>query len=432
MLAVVTSISSLLIGAALLLVGNGLIGTLLALRASQEGFSDGVIGVIMSAYFVGFLSGTWVAPSLVMRIGHIRAFALFAAIASAATIMHALIVDPIAWGALRILVGSCLVGLYMVIESWLNVLAPGERRGKVFATYMAVNFLALAVGQNLIRLYSPAGFELFGIVAMLLSLSLVPIAMTRIQQPAPVRQPRLRLRRLYEASPSGIIGAFGSGLAMSAFWGMAPVMGLRLGYDASGVAAIMTATILGGALIQWPVGALSDRHDRRIVLAGVMAGACALALLAFALSAIGLWPMLVAMFIFGGLAFTVYPVSIALANDFLSPAEIVQGASGLLLIHGIGAALGPALAGILMDIVGPRGLLLHFASIYAVVAVVVWVRLQRSGHVNPPQSHFEPMIRTSPAALEMIVPETPHSTGPDSTDSATPDAPPENENGVRA
>ncbi|MES0874549.1 MFS transporter [Sinimarinibacterium thermocellulolyticum] len=407
MLTVVTSISSLLLGAALLLVGNGLIGTLLALRASAEGFSDGVIGLIMSAYFVGFLSGTWVAPRAVMRVGHIRAFAMFAAVASAAAILHALIVDPLAWGALRVLVGSCLVGLYMVIESWLNVLAPGERRGKVFATYMAVNFIALAIGQNLIRLYPPTGFELFGIVAMLLALSLVPIAATRISQPAPVRQPRVRLRRLYAASPSAIIGAFGSGLAMSAFWGLGPVMAQRLGFDAGGIAALMTATILGGAVIQWPVGAVSDRHDRRVVLAAVMALACTFALLAFAMSALGLWPLLVAMFVFGGLAFTVYPVSIALANDFLAPEEILQGASSMLLVHGIGAAIGPTLAGLLMDLAGPRGLLLHFALIHAALTALVWWRYQRSGTVNVPQAHFEPMIRTSPAALEMIAPETP-------------------------
>ena len=405
MLSVVSSISSLLLGAALLLVGNGLIGTLLALRATAEGFSDGVIGLIMSAYFVGFLTGTWVAPRAVMRVGHIRAFAMFAAVASAAAILHALIVNPIAWGALRVLVGSCLVGLYMVIESWLNVLAPGERRGKVFATYMAVNFIALAIGQNLIRLYPPTGFELFGIVAMLLALSLVPIAATRIHQPAPVRQPRVSLRRLYAASPSGIIGAFGSGLAMSAFWGLGPVMAQRLDFDAAGIAAFMTATILGGAVIQWPVGAFSDRHDRRLVLAVVMAAACGFAALAFVLSAIGPWPLMIAMFVFGGLAFTVYPVSIALANDFLKPEETLPSAMLTGLVHGIGAAIGPTLAGLLMDVAGPRGLLLHFATIHAALAGLVWWRFWRSGTVNVPHAHFEPMIRTTPAALELIAPE---------------------------
>jgi MFS family permease len=405
MLSVFTSISSLLLGAALLLIGNGLIGTLLALRATAEGFSDGVIGLIMSAYFVGFLSGTWVAPRAVMRVGHIRAFAMFAAVASAAAILHALIIEPLAWGALRVLMGSCLVGLYMVIESWLNVLAPGDRRGKVFATYMAVNFLALAIGQNLIRLYSPESFELFGIVAMLLALSLVPIAATRITQPAPVRQPRVSWRRLYRASPTAIIGAFGSGIAMSAFWGMGPVMAQRLGYDAAGIAAIMTATLLVGAAIQWPIGAWSDRQDRRVVLAAVMGAASALALIAAILSGAGLWPLMVTMFVFGGLAFTVYPISIALANDFLQPEETLQGASTMLFIHGIGAALGPTLAGLLMDLTGPRGLLLHFGAIYAALSAAVWWRVARSDSTAIPHGHFEPMIRTSPAALEMIAPD---------------------------
>lgn len=407
MFAAFASISSLLLGAALLLIGNGLIGTLLALRASHEGFADGVIGLVMSAYFVGFLVGAFVAPRIVMRVGHIRAFALFAAVASAAAIVHALIVNPLSWAALRILMGSCLVSLYMVIESWLNALTPGERRGKVFATYMAVNFVALAAGQNLIRVYSPAGFELFGIVAMLLSLSLVPIALTRIEQPVPVHQPRVSLRRLYKASPSGIAGAFGSGLAMSAFWGMGPVMARRLGSDDDAVAAFMTATILGGALIQWPVGYWSDRHDRRSVLAALTAGACACAVLAVLVSGLGTWPLLGAMFLFGGLAFTVYPVSIALANDFLSREEALQGASSMLLIHGVGAALGPSLAGLLMGLAGPRGLLLHFATIYAVLSASVWLRLRRSGYTTTPQSSYAPMMRTSPAALELLAPESP-------------------------
>lgn len=407
MLSVVRSISSLLLGAGLLLVGNGLIGTLLSLRASQEGFSDTVIGLVMSAYFAGFLIGTYVAPRAVLRVGHIRGFALFAAIGSASAIMHALIVNPVSWAALRVVTGVCLVGLYMVIESWLNTLAPGTSRGKVFATYMVVNFLALAAGQNLIRLYPPSGFELFGIVAMLLSLSLVPIALTRIGQPTPVQHPRVGLRRLYRASPSGILGAFGSGLAMSAFWGLAPVMTKGMGFDEAAIATFMTVTILGGAMIQWPVGYWSDRHDRRIVLASVAAGACGFSLLAFAASAIGFAPLLVAMFVFGGLAFTVYPVSIALANDFLPPEAILQGASSMLLIHGIGAACGPVLAGLLMDAAGPRGLLLHFTWIYALLAAAVWWRVYRSGTTTVPSAHFAPMLRTSPTALEMIAPEPP-------------------------
>ncbi|SFF61762.1 Major Facilitator Superfamily protein [Fontimonas thermophila] len=317
--------------------------------------------------------------------------------------------------------GICLVSLYTVIESWLNALAPGERRGKVFAAYMAVNFAALALGQNLIRLYSPNGLELFGIVAMLLSLSLVPIALTRIEQPTPVQQPRVGLRRLYAASPSGIAGAFGSGLAMSAFWGMGPVMARHLNFDEAGIAAFMTATILGGALIQWPVGYWSDRHDRRAVLATVTAGACFSALIAVVFSLLGQSTLLAAMFVFGGLAFAVYPVSIALTNDFLSRDEMLQGASSMLLIHGLGASVGPSLAGLLMEWMGPFGLLLHFAWIFAVLAAFVWLRLRRSGYTTLPHTAYAPMVRTSPVALELLAPEPATPAPPQPTESEAAD-----------
>ncbi len=402
MLKTVLSISSLLLGAALLLIGNGLAGTLLALRGSLVGWSDGLIGLIMSAYFAGFLSGTYIAPVVILRVGHIRAFALFAAVAAATALLHALFVNPIAWAALRIVTGSCLVGLYMVIESWLNTQAPAGQRSRVFATYMAVNFLALAIGQNLIQLYAPSGFEPFAIVAILLSLSLVPIMLTRVSQPVPVQQPRLRWHTLYRASPSAISGAFGSGLAMSAFWGLAPVMAQHLLGNSAGIAALMTATILGGALVQWPVGYWSDHVDRRRMLAMLAGGASLLALLAFAIGDLAPWLLYATMFAFGGLAFTIYPVSIALANDFLAREDTLQGASTMLFVHGIGAAAGPSVAGLLMLLCGPRGLLLHFAVVLAVLAVSVWLRILRSGYVALPQEHFTPMLRTSTAALELI------------------------------
>lgn len=201
MFSTVFSIFSLLLGIAILLVGSGLLGTLLALRAGIEEFADPVIGFIMSAYFVGFFTGTSFCPRVIRRVGHIRSFAMFAAIASSTAILHVLVVEPWIWGALRVVTGGCLVGLYMVIESWLNTQTPNERRGRVFAIYMAVTLLALALGQGLIATAPPSGFVLFGLVSMLFSLSLVPIAFTSVTQPDPVPLPRLGLRHLYETSP---------------------------------------------------------------------------------------------------------------------------------------------------------------------------------------------------------------------------------------
>ncbi|HEY0973793.1 MAG TPA: MFS transporter [Solimonas sp.] len=400
MLTVARPVSSLLAGVALLLTGAGLLGTLLAVRAVQEGFPERVIGLVMSGYFAGFLLGTWLAPRVIRRAGHIRAFAIFASLASSTALLHALKVDPWTWALLRIATGSCLVSLYMIVESWLNAQAPPGQRGQIFAAYMIVNFLALAAGQGLLLLYPPGEFAGFAIVALLLGWSLVPVSLTRIHPPAVNEMQPLSLRRLHQVSPAGVAGAFGSGFAMGAFWGLGPVAAQRMGLETAQVAAFMVAAILGGAVIQWPVGHWSDRHDRRRVLAAVCAGAAVLALAAYALREQPLL-LMTCMFAFGGLAFTVYPVSIALANDLLQPEELVAGAGTLLLVHGTGAALGPMAAGQTMALTDGGGLLLHFATVLLLLAGYVGWRALRAEPVVA-STHFAPMVRTTPTVLELL------------------------------
>lgn len=408
-------IVSLLTGIGVLLVGSGLFGTLLALRAGLEGFADQVIGLVMSAYFVGFFAGTFVCPALIRRVGHIRAFAMFAAIAAATVLLHVLIIHPVVWLALRVLTGACLVGLYTVIESWLNAQTPNTQRGKVFAAYMIVTLLALTLGQALITYADPAGFTLFAIASLLMSMALVPIASTSLVQPTPVTTPRLGLRFLYATSPAAVAGALVSGLVIGAFWGMGPVFAQRIGLDNAGVAALMGATILGGAALQWPIGHLSDRVDRRRVLAAVGAVGALTALIA-ALVAVAAndttgW-LLAAVFVFGGLAFSVYPVSVAHLNDHLQPDQVLQGSSGLLLLHGLGAAAGPAVVGSL----GPRSLLVYYAVTLVMLAVFVALRIRRAPPVAMAEHiPFTPMVRTSPEALAMmakaaadVAPPAPH------------------------
>jgi MFS family permease len=397
------SIFSLLAGIGILLIGSGLLGTVLALRAGVEGFGEAVIGLVMSAYFVGFFAGTFVCPPLIRRVGHIRAFAMFAAVASSAVILHALVVNPLMWLLLRVVTGACLVGLYTVIESWLNAQTPNDRRGQVFALYMAVTLVALAAGQGLVALNDPAAFTAFGIAAILLSLGLVPIAFTSLTQPQPVTTPRLGLRFLYENSPAAVAGAFGSGVVVGAFWGLAPVFAQQVGMDTAGVAAFMSATILGGAALQLPIGHLSDRGDRRRVLAwvGLCAALCALGTAAIVDAGTG-W-LLAATFLFGGLAFSVYPVSVAHLNDHLQPDQVLEGASGLLLVHGVGAAAGPAVGGLLIGLYGPLSLLFLYAAVLGTLAAFELLRIGRSPAVaEAEQVPFTPMVRTSPEALVML------------------------------
>ena len=223
MLPTLVPIGALLAGIALLLLGSGLLNTVVSLRGNLEGFSETTLGLIGSTYFLGFFLGTFVAPKLIRRMGHIRAFAFFGATVAACILLHAIVVHPGFWMGLRVLTGMSLVGFYAVIESWLNDQTAPERRGQVFAAYMIVNLAALAGAQQLLRLDTPASFTLFAVAAMFVCLSLLPVTMTRFPQPQIATRVRLRLRMTWRAAPAAYVGALSSGLSMGAFWSLTPV-----------------------------------------------------------------------------------------------------------------------------------------------------------------------------------------------------------------
>ncbi|MCI0400535.1 MAG: MFS transporter [Gammaproteobacteria bacterium] len=402
MLSTIARTSTLLLGMGILLGGNGMLGTLLGVRAGLEGFPDAVTGAIMSAYFLAFIIGTFFCPAMIRRVGHVRAFAAMAAVQSAAAITHALVVQPVVWGVLRIITGVCMVGIFMVMESWLNVLAPNEQRGRIFAVYVTVNLTAMAIGQSFILVGDPRGVVPFALVSILLSLSLVPVALTGVGEPPPVDVPHTDIQELYAISPLGFFGTLTSGLCMGAFWGMGAVFAYGIGLSNAEIAAFMSATIVGGALLQFPIGRFSDRHDRRIVLTVACFAAAAFALLTFAAAKISQLGLLISAFLYGGFAFSLYSLSISHVNDHLAPAEVLNATSGLLLIYGIGATVGPAAAGLLMDALGPRTLLVYFAAVLALLGLFGVYRMR----VGPPistesQGPFVPMVRTSQAVLEM-------------------------------
>jgi MFS family permease len=361
-----------------------------------------VTGVVMSAYFAGFIVGTYLCPAIIRRAGHIRAFAAMASVASTMPILHALLVNPWAWGALRLITGICIVGLYMVIESWLNALAPNAQRGKIFAAYMAITLGALAFGQFLILIGDVLGFTPFALVSILLSLALVPVAMTRVPEPPPVSAPRPALRQLFAVAPVGCVGALASGLLNGAFFGMGAVFAQRVGMGEAGVASFMSATIIGGALLQWPVGHLSDRRDRRLVLAAVCVLAALLVALAFVAESFSSPVLPIVFFFYGGLAFTVYGISVAHVNDLLEPAQILQATGSLLLLHGIGAVIGPTAAGFLMDQLGPGSLLVYLGLVLVAVAIYAFYRYGRVSRPTLGEPHgYVPMAGSSQALLRM-------------------------------
>lgn len=401
MLRLLLPVTALMLGLALLVTGSGLLGSLLAVRGAIEGFDAGTLGWIMSAYFLGFMAGTWLAQPLVARLGHVRAFAFCAAAASAAVLLHPILLDPFAWAFLRLVTGAALVCLYAVIESWLGAQGAPEQRGQLFAGYMMINLLSLALGQALLPMAPAEGFALFSVVALLTCVALMPVTWTRLPQPVLHAPQPLPLAMLWRLAPSAVIAALLTGVVMGAFWGLMPVFANAIGLDAGGVARFMAVAILGGALLQWPLGRWSDRADRRQVLSTLALLGGVLALLLSLLYRQALIRDLL-LFAYGGLVFTLYPVAVAHLMDRLDRDQLLAGSGRVLLLYGAGATLGPVLAGSLMAGFGPAALFVGSAAVLATLGLfVAWRVSHRDSEVEHP-GHFVPMVRTSGSALEML------------------------------
>ena len=397
-------LTSLLSGVGMLVVGTGLLFSAIGAQAGAARFSALVTGLIMSAYFAGFVFGTYACPLIIRRVGHIRAFAAMASIASCLPLLHALWLNPWFWGGLRFVTGVCLVGLYIVVESWLNVVAPSHQRGKVFAAYMAVSGVSMALGQWLILVGNRFGFVPFALVSILFSFALLPITLTPVDEPKPTESPKLGLFDLFAISPIGVIGAVSSGLLSGAFYSLGHVFGQGVGFSEAGIATFMAATILGGAVFQWPVGHLSDRHDRRWVLFWVCTCCAAVAGTGFYLAREYEGSLIFLGIVYGGLAFTIYGLSVAHVNDLIDRSRVLEVTGGLLLLHGIGATVGPTLAGGLMDLLGPESLMLYFAGVLVLLALSVWrITSMRPLNVGTPghKDDYVVMGSGSQAVLQM-------------------------------
>ena len=352
------SLSALMVSVALLMLSNSLFSTLLALRGKIEGYSNEFIGLTMSAYFIGFCIGTFRSGPLINRVGHIRSFAAFGAIASASTLCFVLVIHPWAWLITRLIMGASIAGMFVVAESWLNNRASNEVRGTVLAIYIMIGYLAAAIGQQVLPWSNPAEANLFLLVAIFLSLAVVPVALTRATHPDPVPSPRLDLRRLLFTSPAAVTGCFAAGLAIGALWGLAPIYARDIGLSVNQVAMFMSAALLGGLLFQLPIGRLSDHLDRRGVLLGttLLGGLIAIGL---ALGPALPFPALLgAIFLYYGFTSTLYPLSLAYANDYLEHDDVITMGSGFVLAFSVGAALGPIAASLAMRWTGPSGLFL--------------------------------------------------------------------------
>jgi MFS family permease len=374
MWAAIRSSWPLFVGMLLLMVSNGLLATLLTLRASGLGFGETVIGLVQSAYPVGSLVGCLVAPRLVLNVGHVRVFAALASIASTASLIHMVTGDPLSWAAMRMLAGFCFAGLYVVAESWLNSRATNRTRGSLLSLYFVTQSGGTAVGQTLLNVASPEGIVLFVVVSVLISLSLVPILITADQSPRFELPEFISIPALFRISPMGISGCFLSGVAQGAIYVGLALYGQAIGLDTGAIGWLVGGALAGGMLLQFPLGRLSDRIDRRLVIVG----AAGLALPACLLLAAGTpsTPLLYAgVALIGGLSLPVYSICVAHTNDYLTPGQIVAASGTLVLILGAGVTLGPTLGSLAIARSGPEGLFWLLAGIHGLTVATALFRL---------------------------------------------------------
>ena len=390
---------SLLAGVILLTAANALLGTLVSVRMGIEGFPRLLSGMVMSAYFAGFVLGSIYAFRIIDRVGHIRAFATFAAMVGAAATAQALIVSPLPWIVLRATVGFAIAGKLIVSESWLNSAARADNRGRAFSLYMIAIYLAFGGGQFALVLGDPAGSELFLVVTFLLSASILPIVLTRAAAPRTPPTTRMRIRHVYEIAPLGLAGAFVAGLSVGAVQSIGPQFAGELGFTVTRISWFMGAFFLSGILFQWPAGHLSDFVDRRSVL-GAMALLAAVAFGAIAVVEDRSFALLIGLAILGGgAAATLYPLSVAHANDRLRGESVVAITASLLLANGIGAIAGPILATGVMLAVGAPGLFV--AAAVPCVALAGHAGFRMLTYARVAQDPYETMAQTTPAVLEL-------------------------------
>lgn len=394
------AVLSLLAATAALLTAHGLLNTLVAVRAAHEGFSTTLIGLTTSAYFIGYMVGARVMPGLLARIGHVRTFAACAALATIAVLLLPLLPYAVAWLLLRGLMGFALVGLSNVIETWLAAQAGAAERSRVLGSYMTVNLLGLAAGPLLLGFGEPGSPVLFSIAALLLAATALPVTLTKLAPPPVHEQQKMPMATVAAAAPTAIAGVFLIGMSLGSFWGLGAVFAEQRGLERGGVGLLMAITVLGGALLQWPIGRWSDRGDRRTVMATVgVVAALALVGAAFAEDT----RLMMALFaVAGGGLFSVYPLCMAHLFDRVAADRALSACSTLLVANGVGAALGPVLVGAAMQMQGAAALPLAMAVCLSLIATVAAWRRISTGFLGTHAQRFLPLLRTSPAALRLL------------------------------
>lgn len=371
---VIISLAAMFASLALFVAGSALLGTVLALQLARQGYSASAVGLVLVCQSIGFVVGSRYAMHLIRRVGQVRSFAAFAAIGCVVALLHPMFMNGWLWGGLRGLFGFCAAGLIMVLESWISGRATSGTRGSLLAIYQVVYFFAAAFGQYLVAFGAGYDFHVYSGVAILIVLSLVPLALTRSEAPVIGNYGRLGFVELYALSPSGLFGGVAAGVVVSAFLSLAPVYIIRTGHAATAVSHYMSFAVLATMFLQYPLGRLSDVVDRRWLIAGLTVIAFAGTLVAVALGAGSLTVLYYATIPVFGLAGCIYPICLAMINDRMNAGDPVAASAGLLLVYGLGTCVGPVGAALAMQIVGPWGLFGFIAAVFALYGLFVFWR----------------------------------------------------------
>ncbi len=376
MFQVLSSAWALLLGVGLLMIGNGLQGTLLGVRGEIEGFTTLEMSLVMSAYFVGFLGGSRLASEMIRRVGHVRVFVALASLVSAVMILYPVVTDPYAWSLGRIIIGFCFSGVYVTAESWLNNAADNENRGKMLSLYMIVQMTGIIAAQGLMLIGDPAGYVPFVVASVLVSVSFAPILLSITPPPAFDSTKPMTLKDLLNISPLGCVGMFLLGGVFSAQFGMSAVYGAAAGLSIFQISVFVATFYIGAVFLQYPLGFMSDRMDRRLLIMAVSCGGAAASLLGMMLG--GVYSnLLIAAFFIGGLVNPLYSLLIAYTNDYLEHDDMAAASGGLVFINGLGAIAGPLITGWMMGdaVFGPQGFFLFMAVLLVVLGVYALYRM---------------------------------------------------------
>ncbi len=397
-LSATTACWALLFSMGIVMLSNGLQGTLIGLRANFEGFATQTTGFIMSGYFVGFAAGSMLSIVLVQRVGHIRVFAALASLASVAPLIHAVFVDPYVWFAARVVTGFSYAGIYVVAESWLNDRSTNETRGTLLSIYMIVMIGAMGLGPLLMNISDPMSASLFIMASVLVSLSLVPILLAASPAPSFDAPDKLGMRALYKLSPLGVVGIAATGMSNGALVGLGAVFADTLGFSIAEVSILISLIFVGSVLLQFPIGMFSDRFDRRWVITIVTCLAAGVMFIAATLSISTTSAIMIAFCVFGGLSFPLYSLCLSHANDRLEPNQMLAASSTLVLACGIGAIAGPPLASFAMESAGTNGYLWYFVVVHAGVGAFSLYRMTRRA-ATPMEDQEQMAFSPAPAAM---------------------------------